>query len=131
MTPLKIKTSKKTHPLITFNSLSLKTLGECWNFFIFSSIIAILFNTFYPYGIPLKTVPEKHAFLAGLPTTNIYVGWNKNPVKKTQTLSSSSKNESLSENGFQKISLMGAKNRFDKKSVIFLDARSPSEYQEG
>jgi rhodanese-related sulfurtransferase len=107
---------------------------EAWNLFVFSSMFALLFNLFYPYGIELKLKPAKksgvqEAAPADLPSSNSsYIGWNQTHPQSKNIRPTPTATE---EDHLQRVSLMGVKDRFDKKSCLFLDARPPDEYKEG
>jgi rhodanese-related sulfurtransferase len=116
-----------------FTSIPWKqSLGEAWNLFVFAAFFAVLFNTFYSDGIPLKVEQAKNYHLQDLlkkkQTSTGYAGW-KTSSSKSAPASEISTNLALDQ--MPRLSLVGAKNRFDQKSAVFLDARSPEEYAEG
>ena len=117
-------------PFLNLASVPWKqSLGEARSLFIFASFFAVLFNTFYADGISLKVEPKKNYHLQDLlknnPRSSDYKGW------KTASPPSSSAPAELTLDQIPRLSLVGAKNRFDQKSAIFLDARSPEEYAQG
>lgn len=109
-----------------------KSLLEAWNLFVFAAFFAVLFNTFYSDGIPLKVEQTKSYHLQDLlkknQTSSGYAGW-KTVSSKPASVSATPTNLALDQ--MPRLSLLGAKSRFDQKSSIFLDARSPEEYAEG
>src|SRR5579859_7572001 len=127
MNSMKQKPVKQFPDFFSFSNLNRTTVHHAWDIFVLSSIFAVLFNTFYTYGIELKIKPPSSVQITGTPTP--YTGW-KTPVsstKKTPTATSTS----TSSGAIQHLSLIGVKDRFDRKAAIFLDARKPDEYQEG
>jgi rhodanese-related sulfurtransferase len=107
-----------------------QTLQEAWGLFVFAAFFAVLFNTFYADGISLKVEPPKNHHIQDLLKSNVstYPGWKSSTAKPALT---SSVSENLSLDQILRINLVGAKSRFDQKSCVFLDARSPEEYTEG
>ncbi len=115
-----------------------ETILEAWNILVFSTAFALLFNAFYTDGIELKYKPEKKPSLqnilnsnpAGNPSTEAPAGWNISPVPKSKAdVHSQAQNPPA--DSIPRITLIGAKKRFDGKKAVFLDARKPGEYQEG
>jgi rhodanese-related sulfurtransferase len=104
----------------SFQNITCATIRNAWDIFVFSSFFAILFNIFYTYGIELKVKPHKIGQITGQPTP--YVGW-KTPTTKPSTTTTT---ETIPH-----LSLIGVKDRFDRKVALFLDARKPEEYKEG
>ena len=111
-----------------------RALGEAWNLFIFSCAFAFVFNAFYPDGIELKYKEPKKIYLtdrlkqlaaeekASAPA----------PGKKGPPVQASMKTDGVSpDDSILRVSLAGAKSKFDKKKSVFLDARKPEEYQAG
>lgn len=92
----------------------------------------MLFNTFYSDGIPLKVEQTKSFHLQDLlkkkQTSSDYAGW-KTVSSKPASVSKTPTNLALDQ--MPRLSLLGAKSRFDQKNSVFLDARSPEEYAEG
>jgi rhodanese-related sulfurtransferase len=123
---------KTRHNIPSESSYSLptgRTFRQAWGLFVFSSIFAVLFNAFYVDGIELKYQPIIHKWPAGQPSpAPTYIGFStptaSSPISTPTPLPGPS-------DSFTRLSLMGAKQRFDKKTVIFMDARKPEEYQEG
>lgn len=106
-----------------------QTLGQAWGLFVFAAFFAVLFNTFYPYGISLKVEAPKNHHLQDLLRTTAkptYSGWKSGTSKPVAFTPKSDDLDSM-----PRLGLLGAKNRFDQKSAVFLDARSPDEYKEG
>ena len=105
------------------------SLRQAGGLFVFASFFAVLFNAFYVDGIELKFKPK------------VGHSWHPTEAPNYPGLSSSSQTPSIKKNTpiapqgesvfFPRLSLMGVKERFDKKSCIILDARKPEEYQEG
>ena len=119
-----------------FSSLSSipwkRSLGEAWGLFVFASFFAVLFNAFYADGIPLKIELPKNYHLQDLlrkksPISG-YTGWK---TTSSPSASTASVPADLALDQIPRLSLVGAKNRFDQKSALFLDARSPEEYAQG
>ncbi|HJT25016.1 MAG TPA: rhodanese-like domain-containing protein [bacterium] len=104
-------------------------LRQAWGLFVFSSFFAVLFNAFYMDGIDLKFKPRVEHSWHPTEAPN-YPGLSSSsptpPSKKTTPSSLPDKSDS-----FPRLSLMGVKERFDKKACVFLDARKPEEYQDG
>jgi rhodanese-related sulfurtransferase len=109
-----------------------QSVREAWNLFVFAAFFAVLFNAFYTDGIPLKVELAKSYHLQDLlkkkPISSGYAGW-KTTSSKSAPVSAASVDLALDQ--MPRLSLLGAKNRFDQKSAVFLDARSPEEYTEG
>ena len=107
-----------------------QSFREAWGLFVFASFFAVLFNTFYADGISLKVELPKNHHLQDLLKNNVstYRGWKNTAAKPPQTTSTQS---SLDLDQIPRLSLIGAKSRFDQKNALFLDARSPEEYAEG
>jgi rhodanese-related sulfurtransferase len=109
-----------------------RSLQEAWNLFVFASFFAVLFNAFYSDGISLKVELAKNYHLQDLlkkkQAFSGYAGW-KTVSSKSVPASDTPTNLALDQ--MPRLSLVGAKNRFDQKSAVFLDARSPEEYAEG
>lgn len=106
---------------------------QAWNLFVFSAIFALLFNTFYSDGIELKFKPPKTTYIMDKPKTDTnsgapYAGWKTTPVKPPRGKPTPVKSPF---GGITRLSLMGTKARFDKKSCVLLDARNAEEYKEG
>jgi rhodanese-related sulfurtransferase len=108
-----------------------ENLRQAWGLFIFSAIFAILFNAFYADGIELKSKPSKPAGLQPILNNPVpspsYTGWKK-PTPKIPKAQPTPPTETS--DNFPRVSLMGAKDRFDKKGSVFIDARKPEEYKE-
>lgn len=103
---------------------------QAWNIFVFSSIFAVLFNVFYVDGIELKVKPAKipgHITIDPISTPG-YPGWNTPTTQKNKAKPTPVKPPF---ENIIRLSLMGAKERFDKKTSLFLDARKAEEYKEG
>ena len=129
MTPRRPKSSPKINPpnasafLFPFG----KTAKESCFLFLFSFLFAVLFNLYYSDGIELKVKPPKTLrvdFNKNAGTDASYAGWGANSAPPVSA-------ESSEADKIPRISLMGAKSRFDHKSSIFLDARKFDEYKEG
>jgi len=99
----------------------------CW-LFCFSAAFGILFNLFYVDGIELKVRPQPQGVNVPLHATVTPVAYAGITPSKTRTTPPPSTSDPLS--GFPRVSLMGAKDRFDTGSAIFLDARPAAEYKE-
>ncbi len=105
---------------------------------VFSAAFALLFNAFYPDGIELKYKPVKKLSLqkilnsnpSGNSSTEAPAGWNISGGSKPKTQVQAQAQNSPRDN-VSRITLIGAKKRFDGKKAIFLDARKPEEYQDG
>jgi rhodanese-related sulfurtransferase len=118
---------------IDFKPLNFSVFQEAWNLFLFSTAFGILFNLFYSNGIELKYVPPKSLHLQEIlkspQSQPAYTGWNT-PASSPH-IQSPSVQPAPAQDTLPRLSLSGAKDRFDRKSSIFLDARSPDEYKEG
>lgn len=112
-----------------------KSFRQAWDLLLFSAALAVLFNLLFPYGIELKTpAPKGHGLMDSLKTRRAsgavsYAGFKPFPdrprVSATPTPLPGEAEDVV------RLSLSGAKNRFDRNSSIFLDARPPEEYKEG
>jgi rhodanese-related sulfurtransferase len=103
-----------------------ETFSQAWGLFVFSSIFAVLFNAVYVYGIDLKFQPPKGP------------SWHPSAPVSYTGFGTTTPNPSASPtplpgdlDSFPRLNLEGTKQRFDKKSAVFLDARKPEEYKEG
>lgn len=107
----------------TLCPFSMRTaLRQAMDIFFISSLIALLFNSFFTYGINLKVhpvIPISIQQILKKSKAIHYAGWNA-PVSPTTPHI----------NKIMFINLQGAKNRFDQH-VTFLDARSPMAYRAG
>ncbi len=127
------KTSNPTSPLFEPGFWP-KALGEAWNLFILSCVFALLFNAFYTDGIEMKYKAPKKTYLMDFLAQKAAQEktLKSNPVKKhTSTPAVVSPAAASPDDTIQRISLVGAKSKFDKKKAVFLDARKPEEYQAG
>jgi len=109
-----------------------QSFRQAWDLFVFASFFAVLFNAFYSDGIPLKAELPKNYHLQDLlkktqPISG-YPGWKTVSSKPTPVSVTPAE---LTLDQMPRLSLVGAKSRFDNKSAVFLDARSPEEYAEG
>jgi len=105
---------------------------RAWNLFVFSAAFAILFNAFYTDGIELRYSPPKQKYLPEIinnkpETSTSYTGWNTPSTRPTKPASPSTSNAKA----IHHLSLLGVKQRFDKKIAVFLDARNPDLYAQG
>jgi len=111
-----------------------KALGEAWNLFILSCVFALLFNAFYSDGIELKYKAPKKIYLTDFLAQKAAqekasrLGASK---KHPASVASAGAAASSTDDSIQRISLVGAKSKFDKKKSVFLDARKPEEFQAG
>ncbi len=106
------------------------TLGEAWNLFIFSCIFGLIFNAFFPDGIELKYKNPKKIYLMD------YLAQKATQAKtangpSAQKYPSAQGSSASPDDVIPRLSLIGAKAKFDKKKSAFLDARKPEEYQAG
>ncbi len=113
-----------------------RVLGEAWNLLVFSCVFAFLFNAFYSDGIELKYREPKKIYLtdhlkqiadqekASTPSHS------KNHVSRSSP-SAAGQSAASPDDAIVRISLVGAKSKFDKKKSVFLDARKSEEYQGG
>lgn len=123
---------KKTGSKSSWVRPDARTFQKAWGLFVFSCFFAILFNAFYSDGIELKRSPSPSKGIQGTvkatPGTAVYPGW-KDPAPKTpqpkRTPTPSTADPIV------RLSHMGAKNRFDAKTALFLDARKPESYTAG
>jgi rhodanese-related sulfurtransferase len=106
---------------------------QAWQIFVLSSMFAVLVNAFYPDGIDLKYHPPKKVNLAQLfqatpenhqSRPGFKDPWGKSPKAVPTPVPADSSR-------IPRLSLSGAKDRFDKKTALFLDARNPDKYAEG
>jgi len=107
---------------------------QSWTLLAFSFIFAILFNSFYPAGIELKAKPPRLLDLPSIIKNNSsktpdYTGWKISHTKTPRTKPTPTPVEA--DGNIIRLSVMGVKERFDKKTCVFLDARKPEEYLEG
>jgi rhodanese-related sulfurtransferase len=127
-----IPPSKLTRPVAgPAAPFSLKhVIGQAWSLFVFSAFFAVLFNAFFVDGIELKFRPKIFRGHFGQPTAApTYPGFSSS---QSSHLSTPTPAPLPGEpNPFPRLSLMGVKSRFDKKTCVFLDARKPEEYEEG
>ncbi len=119
------------HPFFFFPNLPPLALPEAWDLFALLALFAILFNLFYPYGIELRPQRAKKLHLQEIVrsrTEPSYAGWGKTtkPAPKAKATPQPAPQETVT-----RVSLQGAKDRFDRKAAVFLDARKPEEYREG
>src|SRR5277367_6781663 len=91
---------------------------DAWNLLLFSAVFAVLFNLSYSNGIELKVIPPKSLHLQEIlksPRSQpLYTGWNTPPSPRTRISSAPAPSDSL-----PRLSLLGAKDRFDRKAAIF------------
>ncbi len=102
---------------------------QAWGLFVFSAFFAVGFNAFYVDGIELKHKTKKD------------INWRPSPQPALPGFGMASQSSAPDaatptplpgeSNPFPRLSLMGVKERFDKKTCVFLDARKPEEYGEG
>ncbi len=112
----------------------LPVLTEAWGLFIFSSLFALLFNLFYTEGIELKIKPVKQLHLQDVLKSQpaaAYPGWGVPVSPKASAPAIMTGTPPPATDSLPRLSLIGAKDRFDRKSAIFLDARPPDEYKQG
>ncbi|MGH7740002.1 MAG: rhodanese-like domain-containing protein [bacterium] len=121
--------ARKNLPFIIFPTPAV--LAEAGWLFLFSFLFALFFNLFYVEGIELKyktpVLPHLQEILKTT-TATAYPGWGvprTHPTKRVTAVPTPTQNQ------LTRLSLIGAKERFDHKSAVFLDARSPDEYKEG
>ena len=107
-----------------------QSLREAWSLFVFAAFFAVLFNTFYADGISLKVeLPKSHHLQDLLKNKALsYTGWKSTAAKPPQT---STTPVNLELDQIPRLSLVGAKSRFNQKNALFLDARNAEEYAEG
>lgn len=107
-----------------------QSLREAWGLFVFAAFFAVLFNAFYAEGISLKVELPKNHHLQDLLKNNPAAppGWKNTAGNPSKTTSAPAH---LELDQIPRLSLVGAKSRFDQKSAVFLDARSPEEYAQG
>ncbi len=123
--------SNHSETVLNSSSLSFsfhRIIRQAWGLFIFSSIFAVLFNAFYSDGIELKfKPPSKTGFQPSTPIS--ILGFNSTSLQATLRITPTP--ISADSDNIIRLSLSGAKDRFDKKNCVFLDARKPEEYIEG
>jgi len=126
-------TQKNSSPFFSFSNVTCQTAWKAWNLFVVSAFIAVLFNTFYPYGIELRPAPTKKLSLQEIkknspPSSPAYAGWKKNtdPILKKTPVRASTASDKV-----PRLSLVGTEDRFDRKAAVFLDARKTEENREG
>lgn len=109
---------------------SFKTIRQAWDLFVFSCFFAVLFNAFYVDGIELKFKPKifHDPIHSSLPPTGPVHPTPVQPPK--HPLKTPSPSTQAADN-FQRLSLQGVFDRFERKTAIILDARKADEYQEG
>jgi len=104
-----------------------KTLRQALDLLLFSAAFGVLFNLLYVDGIELKVRAKvegrnKDPLAAVTPG---YPGLGKTPSRVTSPAPTPDPAA-----GLPRVSLMGAKDRFDAKTAVFLDARPTEEYKE-
>ncbi len=112
----------------------LRTFREAGYILFFSCAFALIFNAFYNDGIELKYKEPKKIYLMDfLKAQKESQAQGAKPMPGTQgsRAPSKSKASALPDDTIPRISLAGAKLRFDQKKSAFLDARKPEEYQAG
>jgi rhodanese-related sulfurtransferase len=112
----------------------LSVLAEAWGLFIFSGLFALLFNLFYTEGIELKVKPLKQPRLQEVLKSQpaaTYPGWGSPTPPSPRPTAAAGAPPTVTGDNLPRLSLIGAKDRFDRKTAIFLDARSPDEYKQG
>jgi putative oxidoreductase len=110
-----------------------KTLiRQAWDLFVFSAVFALLFNIFYSNGIKIEFKSNQPKKVQAKPQSSesSYAGWNTGEPK-TVSIKATPTPALPSNDEIQRISLAGAKSRFDEKKCVFLDARPADEYQQG
>lgn len=110
-----------------------RALGEAWNLFVFSCVFAFLFNAFYSDGIELKYREPKKIYLTDhlkQIAAQEKAAATKNHVSRPSP-SAAGQSAASPDDAIVRISLVGAKSKFDKRKSVFLDARKPEEYQAG
>ena len=123
--------AKKSGSNESGNGLNKAVLRQALDLFLFSSAFAVVFNLFYYYGIELKVPPPNIKGVMGLPTPEAVPTWPGLKPHSTTPIQAVSKSTPVPSDPFTRVSLMGAKERFDKGTAIFLDARPVDEYKEG
>ncbi|SRR5579871_6554298 len=109
-----------------------KTAGQAWDLFVFSAFFAVLFNAFYVAGIELKFKPKVFTGQSDRGSTPVTYSGFSSPASDSPLQKKATPTPLPGEpNPFPRLSVMGVKQRFDKKSCVILDARKPEEYQEG
>jgi rhodanese-related sulfurtransferase len=129
-----VKTPILPHPLFAPGFWP-RVLGEAWNLFVFSCAFAFLFNAFYSGGIELKYKAPKKIYLQDFLAQKTAKGKiaaapAKNQVSRSSP-SAAVQPAASPDDAIVRITLIGAKSKFDKKKSVFLDARKPEEYQAG
>jgi len=123
--------SRKTPVQANGPYFSRENLRQACALFVFSAAFAILFNAFYADGIELKVNPVKPSGIQTIVQTPAEIpsspGWKKPGGKKHKITPTP---VPAASDHFPRVSLMGAKDRFDKKSCVFIDARKPEEYSQ-
>lgn len=99
-----------------------RAFREAWQIFLFSFAFAVLFNALYTDGIELKAKPSPVPPSPGSAPVTSYAGWGQG---------SASPGKQAVPSGPIRLSLKGARDRYDKGDCLFLDARKASEYEEG
>jgi rhodanese-related sulfurtransferase len=101
---------------------------------VFSCAFALIFNAFYSDGIELKYKEPKKIylpdFLKAQRESKAQGSANSSQVKGSPA-QTKSKPAALPDDTIPRISLVGAKVKFDQKKSVFLDARKNEEYQTG
>ncbi len=110
-----------------------QALTEAWALIFFSCAFALLFNAFYPDGIELKYKEPKKIYLMDFLVQKAVQekSATQAPVKNHNSQSSSNAGSLPPSDSIPRLSLVGAKLKFDKKKSVFLDARKNEEYQAG
>jgi rhodanese-related sulfurtransferase len=125
--------SPRTFGRTPISGLSKDVIKEAWGLFVFSAMFAVLFDLFFAYGIELRVLPVKKTgvqeIVRSSPTPVHSPGWGKQPTK-TAHHHDLTPPPSNSDN-FPRLSINGVRDRFEKGTCVFLDARKPEEYLEG
>jgi rhodanese-related sulfurtransferase len=111
-----------------------KALAEAWNLFIFSCIFAFVFNAFYSDGIELKYKAPRMTHLQDMLAQKAAQEKAATPSPAKKHASAPVQSSAIApspDDSIVRVSLVGAKLKFDKKKSVFLDARKPEEYQAG
>lgn len=134
----------KPEPL--FQKPGFNTLRQAIDWVAFAGAWAVLFNVLHTSGIEIKVrgVFEKASSTVSQPSSNTkntspaYAGWNVPDSKHATQSTATAKPKQASPTSltewqakFPHLSVVGAKNAWDDKTTVFLDARKPEDYATG
>lgn len=122
-------TVKSPASFLHWRKPSASDFRQALDLLLLASAFGVLFNLLHPSGIELKVKGADDALWRAVRAdAKTYSGW-KDPYGKND--SPSRGEEATWPAGVERLSLIGAKKRFDEGSAVFLDARTKAEYEAG